>query len=79
MPHSVDRFFRLRGRTSKAREHNGVQIGGVMNKRRELVIALGSDALPGPIGGVFAQQQDQVWRAGFLSPLYRSALRRGQL
>ena len=37
-----------------------------MNKRRELVLALGAGALVSPLGS-FAQQQGKVWRIGFLS------------
>lgn len=37
-----------------------------MNKRRELIIALGASALVAPLGS-FAQQQGKVWRVGFLS------------
>ena len=37
-----------------------------MNKRRELLIALGAGALVAPLGS-FAQQQGKVWRVGFLS------------
>jgi putative tryptophan/tyrosine transport system substrate-binding protein len=39
--------------------------GDGMNKRRELVIALGASALVVPLGA-FAQQQDRVWRIGTL-------------
>jgi putative ABC transport system substrate-binding protein len=38
-----------------------------MNTRRKLVIALGAGALTAPFRS-FAQQQDKVWRVGFLSP-----------
>ena len=38
-----------------------------MNRRRELVIALGVGALVAPLAS-FAQQQGKVWRVGFLSP-----------
>jgi putative tryptophan/tyrosine transport system substrate-binding protein len=37
-----------------------------MNKRRELIIALGAIALVAPLGS-FAQPQGKVWRVGFLS------------
>ena len=37
-----------------------------MNKRRELIIALGASALVAPLGA-FAQPQGKVWRVGFLS------------
>ena len=37
-----------------------------MNKRRELVIALGAGALVAPLGA-FAQRQGKVWRIGFLA------------
>ena len=37
-----------------------------MNKRRELIIALGASALASPLGS-FAQPQGKVWRVGFLS------------
>lgn len=50
----------------------------VRNKRRRLALRLDQVRSRGLLG-VFAQQQDQVWRAGFLSPLYRSSLRRGPL
>jgi putative ABC transport system substrate-binding protein len=36
-----------------------------MNKRRELIIALGASALVAPLGS-FAQQQGRVWRVGML-------------
>jgi putative ABC transport system substrate-binding protein len=36
-----------------------------MNKRRELVIALGASALVAPLGS-FAQQQGRIWRVGVL-------------
>jgi putative ABC transport system substrate-binding protein len=36
-----------------------------MNKRRELVIALGASALVAPLGSL-AQQQGRVWRVGVL-------------
>ena len=37
-----------------------------MNRRRDLIIALGASALVAPLGS-FAQQQAKVWRVGFLS------------
>jgi len=37
-----------------------------MNKRRELVIALGASAIMAPLRS-FAQQQAKIWRVGFLS------------
>lgn len=37
-----------------------------MNKRRELVLALGAATLAVPLG-LFAQQQAKIWRVGFLS------------
>jgi hypothetical protein len=37
-----------------------------MNNRRKLVIALGAGTLVGPPAS-FAQQQDKVWRIGFLA------------
>ncbi len=37
-----------------------------MNRRRKLIIALGSGAIIAPFG-IFAQQQGKVWRVGFLS------------
>ena len=37
-----------------------------MNNRRKLVIALGAGALAAPLAS-FAQQQDKVWRVGFLA------------
>jgi putative ABC transport system substrate-binding protein len=45
--------------------HNVQQIGGGMNNRRKLLIALGASAIAEPFG-VFAQQQGKVWRVGFL-------------
>ena len=54
-----------------------------MNKRRELLIALGASALVAPLGS-FAQQQDKVWRLGVLEttstnsvflPAFRKGLR----
>src|SRR5712691_5956453 len=46
----------------------GAQIvGGRMNNRRKLVIALGAGALAVPLAS-FAQQQGKVWRIGVLSP-----------
>ena len=54
-----------------------------MNKRRELVIALGASALVAPLGS-FAQQQGRVWRVGVLdttsasmNPVHLEALRKG--
>ena len=37
-----------------------------MNKRRKLIIKLGAGALTAPLAS-FAQQQDKVWRVGFLA------------
>jgi ABC-type uncharacterized transport system substrate-binding protein len=37
-----------------------------MNRRRNLLVALGAAALAGPLS-TFAQQQDKVWRVGYLS------------
>jgi putative tryptophan/tyrosine transport system substrate-binding protein len=57
--------------------------GGGMNKRRELVIALGAGALVAPFGS-FAQQPPRVWRVGVLEttstnsvflPAFRKGLR----
>ena len=52
-----------------------------MNKRRELVIALGASALVAPLG-TFAQQQGKVWRVGVLdttstNAVYLEAFRKG--
>jgi putative tryptophan/tyrosine transport system substrate-binding protein len=43
-----------------------------MNKRRELIVALGAGALVAPLGS-FAQQQGKVWRIGYLSTAGRQA------
>src|SRR5215203_2854099 len=37
-----------------------------MNNRRKLILALGAGALTAPLG-LFAQQQNKVWRVGFLA------------
>ena len=37
-----------------------------MNKRRKLIVALGSGALVAPLRS-FAQQRGKVWRVGFLA------------
>jgi len=54
-----------------------------MNKRRKLVLALGTSALVAPFGS-FAQQRDRVWRVGVLdttsqaaNPVHLEALRKG--
>ncbi len=44
--------------------HNEQKIGGVMNKRRRLLVALGASALTVPFCAV-AQQQGKVRRIGF--------------
>lgn len=59
VPLSGDRFLRLRGRTSKAREHGGVPIGWVRNKRRKLALRLEQVRSRGLLG-VFAQRQGQA-------------------
>jgi putative ABC transport system substrate-binding protein len=41
-----------------------------MNKRRELVVALGASALVAPLARL-AQSQDKVWRVGYLTPNVR--------
>jgi ABC-type uncharacterized transport system substrate-binding protein len=43
----------------------GAQIGGEMNNRRKLLVALGAGALVAPLGG-FAQQPARIHRIGFL-------------
>jgi putative ABC transport system substrate-binding protein len=43
-----------------------------MNRRRQLMIAMGAGALAAPVA-LFAQQQSKVWRVGFLSPSDRPA------
>ena len=48
------------------------QLGGEMNNRRKLLVALGAGALAGPLA-CFAQQQGKVWRVGYLSPRIRPA------
>ena len=41
-----------------------------MNNRRKLIVALGAGALAAPLRS-FAQQQNKVWRIGYLSPRSR--------
>ncbi len=43
-----------------------------MNNRRKLVIALGAGALAAPLAS-FSQQQDKIWRVGFLTQRHRPA------
>ena len=45
-------------------------MGGELNTRRKLVIALGAGALTAPFGA-FAQQQRKVWRVGVLSGSFK--------
>src|SRR6266567_116038 len=44
---------------------HGLDKGARMNKRRDLIIALGASALVGPLDS-FAQQQGKLWRVGVL-------------
>src|SRR5438874_1119935 len=53
--------------------HSADWAGGGMNKRRELVIALGAIALVAPFGS-FAQPQGKVWRVGVLDPNSTNAI-----
>ena len=46
--------------------------GGQMNRRRKLMVAMGASAFGMPFAA-FAQQQNKVWRVGFLSPRSRPA------
>jgi putative tryptophan/tyrosine transport system substrate-binding protein len=60
---------------------HGLDKGARMNKRRDLIIALGASALVGPLDS-FAQQQRKLWRVGVLdttstNAVYSEAFRKG--